>query len=86
VEVVVLDAVGDRYTGRDIEIKLELTGDNDGKLGGNRTEHTNSGVATFSDLKVDHRGDYRLHASADGLPTVDSRSFQISRNHDDHGD
>jgi hypothetical protein len=83
VEVVVLDAAGDRYTGGDIEIKLELTGDNDGKLGGHRTERTHSGVATFSDLKVDHRGEYRLHASADGLPTVDSRSFQIFRNHHD---
>ena len=87
VEVVVLDAGGDRYTGPDIEVKLELTGDSDGKLGGNRTERTHSGVATFSDLKVDHRGDYRLHARADGLPTVDSHSFQISRNHHgDHGD
>jgi hypothetical protein len=86
VEVAVLDDAGNRYTGRDIEIKLEMTGDNDGKLGGHRTERTHSGVATFSDLKVDHRGDYRLHASTDGLPTVDSRSFQISRNNDDHGD
>jgi hypothetical protein len=77
VEVEVLDAAGHRFTERDIEIKLELTGDHDGRLGGHKTEHTRSGVATFSELSVDRRGNYRLHATADGVQAADSDRFDV---------
>jgi hypothetical protein len=77
VEVVVLDAAGQRFTEREIEIKLEVTGDHDGRLGGHKTEHTRLGVATFSDLSVNRRGTYRLHATADGLPAADSDRFDV---------
>ena len=77
VQVVVLDAQGNRFTGRDIEVKLELTGDHDGRLGGHQTERTRSGVATFSDLSVGRRGTYRLHATADGLQAADSDRFDV---------
>jgi hypothetical protein len=77
VEVVVLDRDGDRVTDEELEIKLELRGDDKGKLKGDRNERTQSGIATFDDLKVDKEGDYRLRASADGLPSVDSDQFEV---------
>ncbi|MFL5401527.1 MAG: Ig-like domain-containing protein [Gemmatimonadales bacterium] len=89
VEVAVLDAAGDRFTGRDIEIKLEMAGSGNGELHGDPTRKTKSGVATFSDLRVNRPGEYELHASADGLATVVSTSFQIRDRHeggDGHGD
>ncbi|HEV7366570.1 MAG TPA: Ig-like domain-containing protein [Gemmatimonadales bacterium] len=78
VVVMVLDAQGNRFTASEIEVKLELTGDHDGRLGGNRTERTSSGVATFSDLSVGRRGTYRLHATADGLQAADSDRFDVN--------
>jgi hypothetical protein len=63
-------------TDQEVEIKLELRGD-DGKLKGDSDHRTQSGVATFDDLKVDRQGDYRLRASADGLPSVDSDQFRV---------
>jgi hypothetical protein len=77
VQVVVLDEGGHRFTERDIEIKLEVTGDHDGRLGGHKTEHTRSGVATFSDLSVNRRGTYRLHATADGVRAAESNRFDV---------
>jgi hypothetical protein len=77
VEVVVLDAQGNRFTGTEVDIKLELTGNDGGRLAGNRTERTRSGVATFSDLKVDRKGTYRLHATAQGLQPADSDRFDV---------
>jgi hypothetical protein len=80
VEVVVLDQAGNRVTDREIEVKLELSTDGRGTLKGHRTERTQAGVARFSDLEVDREGEYRLRASADGLPSVDSNRFEV---HDD---
>jgi hypothetical protein len=80
VEVEVLDQDGNRVTDEEIEIKLELSGDEDGKLKGHDKERTRDGVATFDKIKVDEEGDYRLRASADGLPSVDSDQFEV---HDD---
>jgi len=77
VEIVVLDQDGERVTEGQFEIMLELTGDGDGQLKGDRSERTRFGVAVFNDLKVDEVGDYRLHASTDGLPSVDSDQFEI---------
>jgi Big-like domain-containing protein len=77
VEVVVLDRDGNQVTDEEFEIKLELRGDDDGKLKGDRRERTHSGVASFDNLEVDKDGDYRLHASADGLSSVDSDRFHV---------
>ncbi len=64
-------------TDREIEIKLELIGDDRGKLKGRRNQKTRSGVATFDDIEVDREGDYRLRATSDGLPPVESNGFEI---------
>ena len=77
VEVVVLDQNGDPVTGEEIRVNLELIGEEDGRLRGDTSERTQSGVATFSDLKVERDGDYRLRASADGLPSIDSETFEV---------
>lgn len=88
VEVQVLDRSGNRFTEREVEVKLELSGDNDSKLRGDLSRRTKSGVATFSDLRVDRPGDYELRASAEGLPSVRSDHFQVQDDHQggDHGD
>jgi hypothetical protein len=82
VEVVVQDQNGNRVTGGQFRINLELLGD-DGDLRGDRSRQTQSGVATFDDLRVDKEGDYRLRASADGLPSVESNQFRIRERDDD---
>ena len=81
-----LDGSGKRFTARDVEVKLELSGDNDAKLAGDVTRRTASGVATFSDLRVNRPGDYELRASAEGLPTISSRHFQVEEDRHHHGD
>ena len=83
IQVEVLDRDGHRVTDETLEIKLELLGDH-GKLKGDDDHHTQSGVATFSDLKVDKEGTFRFRASTSGLPSVVSDEFQIS--HGGHGD
>lgn len=77
VEVAVLDQQGNLVTSGSIEVKLDLVGDRRAKLHGGSKEQTRSGIATFSDLSVDREGDYRLRASADGLPSVDSDRFEV---------
>jgi adhesin/invasin len=78
VQVVVLDQSGNRVTDREFEIKLELIrSGRRGTLRGDLTERTEAGVARFPDLEVDRDGDYRLRASADGLPSVESDSFEV---------
>jgi len=77
VEVVVLDQDGNPVTSQQIEVKLDLIGERDGGLKGHSHKRTESGVATFSDLKVEREGNYRLRASADGLPSVDSDDFEV---------
>jgi hypothetical protein len=85
VEVVVLDRDGNRVTDEQFRVNLELRGnDDDGKLKGDHSEQTRSGVATFDDLKVDKDGDYRIRASTDGLPSVDSDQFHIRERDEDH--
>jgi len=78
VEVVVLDQAGNLVTQGQFKIRLELTGSDNGNLKGRRDENTRAGVATFDDLKVDREGEYRLRASTDGLPSVDSIEFEIA--------
>lgn len=84
VEVVVLDQNGDRVTDEEFRINLELLGDDDARLKGDRSRVTQNGVATFDDLRVDRDGNYRIRASTDGLPPVDSDQFNIRER--DRGD
>jgi hypothetical protein len=78
----VLDQDGNRVTDQEVEIKLELIGDEDGELEGDDTERTRAGVATFDKIEVDEEGDYRLRATSDGLPAIESNAFEI-RERDD---
>ncbi|HEX6408483.1 MAG TPA: Ig-like domain-containing protein [Gemmatimonadales bacterium] len=84
VQVAVLDRNGQVVTQGEFEIKLELPGDNDGRLHGHERKKTRSGIATFDDLNVDKEGQYRLRASSDGLPSIDSDVFEIHER-DGHG-
>ena len=77
VEVAVEDQSGNPVTDREFEIKLELLDDDD-EVRAEGTVTTRSGVATFN-IRVDRRGDYRLRASTDGLPSVESDQFEIER-------
>jgi hypothetical protein len=86
VEVVVLDQDGNRVTDGQFRINLELLGDDDARLRGDRSRLTQSGVATFDDLRVDRDGDYRIRASTDGLPPVDSDQFHIRERDGSGGD
>jgi hypothetical protein len=86
VEVEVLDQNGSRVTGGELEINLDLVGDDD-DLDGDDTERTQSGVAVFNQLEVDREGQYRLRATTDGLPAVESNTFTVhERNGDGGGD
>ncbi len=82
VMIEVLDQDGNRVTDQEVEIKLELIGDEDGELEGDDTERTRAGVATFDKIEVDQEGDYRLLATSDGLPAIESNAFEI-RERDD---
>lgn len=75
VEVAVLDQSGDVVTDRDFEINLELL-DRRGKVRADGTVTTRSGVATFT-ISIDRRGEYRLRATTDGLPSVESDRFEV---------
>jgi len=85
VRVAVLDQNGQLVTQGEFEIKLELLGESDdGELKGQEREKTRSGIAIFNDLSIDKEGQYRLRASSDGLPSVDSDVFEIHER-DGHG-
>ena len=75
VEVVVLDQSGNRVTDREFPIKLELLDDRD-RVRADGTVTTRSGVATFT-IRIDRDGEYRLRASTDGLPSVESDRFEV---------
>ena len=77
VRVAVLDQNGGLVTQGQFEINLELLGDSDGRLKGHEHGKTRSGVATFDGIKIDHEGEYRLRATAAGVPSVESNAFQI---------
>jgi hypothetical protein len=83
VQVEVLDQTGTRVTGAEFKIKLELTGNEEGKLKGHKDQETRSGVATFDELEVDENGVYRLRATANGLSAAESNVFQIYEEDDD---
>jgi hypothetical protein len=76
VEVAVLDQSGDLVTDQEFEIMLELIDDED-RVRADATLTTQSGVATFSNIRISRDGDYRLRASTDGLPPILSDEFEI---------
>lgn len=80
VQVEVLDQNGSRVTEGEFQIKLELTGDDDGKIKGHKDARTSGGVAVFDEIEVDKEGEYRLLATADGLASTESEAFEV------HGD
>jgi hypothetical protein len=83
IEVEVLDQNGNRVTEGEIEINLDLIGDDD-ELDGDDRERTRLGVAVFDRLEVDQEGEYRLRATADGLTAVESNTFRVHER--DRGD
>jgi hypothetical protein len=80
VRVAVLDQAGNLVTDGEFEVTLELVGDGQqgrGHLDGPRRQRTQSGVATFDELRVKRSGDFRLRALSDGLPSVESNEFEV---------
>jgi hypothetical protein len=75
VQVAVLDQNGNLVTDREFPIKLELIDDRD-RVRADGTVNTRSGIATFT-IRISRDGDYRLRASTDGLPSVDSDRFEV---------
>jgi uncharacterized protein YfaS (alpha-2-macroglobulin family) len=76
VQVAVLDQSGNLVTDREFSIKLELLDDDDDKVKAEGTDNTRSGIATFT-IRISKDGDYRLRASTDGLPSVESDRFKV---------
>jgi hypothetical protein len=84
VEVAIVDAQGTVVTVSGVEIEIELLegdGETSHELKGDRTRSTEDGIAVFPDLKVDSSNeDYRLRASAPGMPelgSVESAPFNV---------
>jgi hypothetical protein len=75
VQVAVLDQNGNLVTDREFPIKLELIDDR-GRVRADGTVNTRSGVATFT-IRISRDGEYRLRASTDGLPSVESDRFEV---------
>jgi hypothetical protein len=75
VEIAVLDESGDRVTNRVFAIKLELL-DHKNHVKADGTRNTEAGVATFT-VRISKKGDYRLRASTDGLPSILSDEFEV---------
>jgi hypothetical protein len=71
----VVDQSGNLVTDREFPIKLELLDDRN-RVGAEGTVSTRSGVATFT-IRINKEGEYRLRASTDGLPSVDSDRFEV---------
>lgn len=77
VQVQVLDQFDNLVTDEDFPITLELL-DKENEVRADGTVMTRSGVATFT-IRIDRRGDYRLRASTDGLPSVESDRFKVTK-------
>jgi adhesin/invasin len=75
VEVSVLDQNGNLVTDRQFPIKLQLIDDRN-RVRADGTVNTRSGVATFT-IRINRDGEYRLRASTDGLPSVESDRFEV---------
>ena len=75
VEVAVLDQNGNLVTDREFPITVELLDDRD-RVRADGTVNTRSGIATFT-IRINREGEYRLRASTDGLPSVESDRFEV---------
>jgi hypothetical protein len=80
--VQVVDQFGNVVAGDNTDtITLSIgTNPSGGTLSGTLTVTVTNGVATFSDLSIDHAGTgYTLHATIGGsLPDIDSNPFNIT--------
>lgn len=78
VRLAVTDALGNTVMGA-TGIRVLLNAPRgDASLLGDNTRSTSGGVATFDDLRVNRTGaGYSLTASADGLPNLNSASFDV---------
>lgn len=79
VRVAALNSSGTTVTSASGEVEITL-GEHPRKasLRGDRTRQLESGVATFSDLRIDgDKGNYTLVASMNGVPDVESAPFRI---------
>ena len=79
VKVAAINAAGSPVSGAGGEVEIRLgRGDDEARLRGDPRRALEGGVATFSDLKVDHAdGMFTLIASAPGVPDVESAPFRI---------
>ena len=79
VQVVARDFSGQTATGFTGDVTVDIAGVTGVALQGTTTVTAVGGVATFSDLHVDRSGtSYELTATAAGLPTATSASFDIT--------
>jgi adhesin/invasin len=78
VRVRIVDADGDVVTSASHTVKLEIIRlRGSGNLSGDRDRPAVNGVASFDDLKVSKKGEYRLRATASGLESATSSTFVI---------
>ncbi len=79
VRVSVVDAARRTLTSfsADVTLTLGANVDSAAVLSGRTTVATAGGVATFSDLRVDRRGEYFLVATGGGLPSTGSAPFEV---------
>ena len=82
VTVSILDSHGDP-TSSTATVTLQVTG-SAATLGGTASVAASDGIATFSDLTIDHAGTYTLDASSDAPIGATSLSFTITAASPDH--
>lgn len=87
IRVAVQDEIGGTVTSSPASVTLSLDRNPGGAtLSGTRTVNASSGVATFSDLRIDQAGSgYTLRATSGALAPAISNRFDITRGDDDDG-
>jgi hypothetical protein len=78
VEVEILDQFGSRITDREFTIRLDLIEIQTGRSKGFDERRTRSGVAVFDELQINGAGEFRLVATTDGVPSVNSEPFVVN--------
>ena len=80
VRVAVQDDIGNVVTSATPEVSIGLSDSRGATLSGTRTVRAASGIATFSDLRIDRPADgYRLRATSGSLSPAVSSAFTIRR-------
>jgi hypothetical protein len=78
VRVRIVDADGNVVTSATNTVRLELVRvSGSGNLTGSTERTAVNGIATFDNLKVNKEGEYRLRATASGLESATSDTFDI---------